>query len=41
MAQTKTNAMRILDSLGIKYETHHYEYNDGTIDGVSVAKKNQ
>ncbi len=37
--QTKTNAMRILDSKKIPYEIYTYESNDGKIDGVSVAKK--
>jgi len=37
--QTKTNAMRILDSKKIPYEIYTYEGNDGKIDGVSVAKK--
>ena len=38
MAQTKTNAMRILDSAGISYKQHEYE-SDGFIDGVTVAHK--
>jgi Cys-tRNA(Pro)/Cys-tRNA(Cys) deacylase len=37
--QTKTNAMRILDSKKIPYEIYTYQSNDGKIDGVSVAKK--
>ena len=35
----KTNAMRILDSLKIKYNVMEYDVKDGAIDGVSVAKK--
>jgi Cys-tRNA(Pro)/Cys-tRNA(Cys) deacylase len=35
----KTNAMRILDKAGIKYNTYSYDHSDGLIDGVSVAKK--
>jgi len=35
MAQTKTNAMRILDSRKIQY--NHYEYDPNTTDGVLVA----
>lgn len=35
----KTNAMRILDSLGIEYDCLTYECEDGKIDGVSVAHK--
>lgn len=38
MAQTKTNAMRILDSAGIDYIQHEYE-SDGFVDGVTVAHK--
>ncbi|WP_077618000.1 Cys-tRNA(Pro) deacylase [Bacillus sinesaloumensis] len=39
MANGKTNALRILDSKKISYETYTYESNDGQIDGVSVANK--
>lgn len=35
----KTNAMRILDSMGIEYDYIAYECEDGKIDGVSVAQK--
>jgi Cys-tRNA(Pro)/Cys-tRNA(Cys) deacylase len=35
----KTNAMRILDKAGIKYNTYSYDHNDGLIDGISVASK--
>lgn len=38
VVQTKTNAMRILDSAGIVYQQHGYE-SDGFLDGVSVAHK--
>jgi Cys-tRNA(Pro)/Cys-tRNA(Cys) deacylase len=36
---SKTNAMRILDKAGIKYNTYTYDHSDGLIDGVSVAEK--
>lgn len=36
---SKTNAMRILDSLNIEYDYMTYEAEDGHIDGVSVAHK--
>ncbi|GAA0076421.1 Cys-tRNA(Pro) deacylase [Clostridium sp. CTA-5] len=39
MAQTKTNAMRILDTNNITYQTYNYENKDGKIDGVVVAHK--
>ncbi|WP_462410164.1 Cys-tRNA(Pro) deacylase [Neobacillus sp. Marseille-QA0830] len=39
MAQSKTNAMRILDSHKIDYEMLTYDNKDGKIDGVSVAEK--
>lgn len=35
----KTNAMRDLEKLSIKYEAFSYEPEDGKIDGVSVAAK--
>lgn len=34
--ETKTNAMRLLDSLGIEYELHTYECKE-FIDGVHIA----
>ena len=37
--QQKTNAMRILDSNKIEYNTYSYEVNDNHIDGISVAHK--
>ena len=37
--ETKTNAMRILDSTKIDYKTHSYENKDNKIDGVAVAHK--
>lgn len=37
--ETKTNAMRILESAGIPYQLHTYEVSDGRIDGKSVAEK--
>lgn len=39
MKINKTNAMRILDSINIKYDYMTYESEDGKIDGVSVAHK--
>lgn len=36
---SKTNAMRILDSMNIEYDYITYECEDGKIDGVSVAHK--
>lgn len=41
MAQTKTNAMRILDKLAIPYKTYEYEHEEGAIDGISVAERIQ
>ncbi len=38
---TKTNAMRQLDKLNIKYDVHEYDASDGKIDGVAVAQKIQ
>jgi Cys-tRNA(Pro)/Cys-tRNA(Cys) deacylase len=35
----KTNAIRILESLGIKFETASYEFTEDEIDALSVAKK--
>ena len=37
--ETKTNAMRLLDSNKINYTTHSYENKDNKIDGVAVAHK--
>ena len=37
--ETKTNAMRILESAGIAYTLHTYDVSDDLVDGVSVAKK--
>ena len=39
MSETKTNAMRMLDSARIPYQIYHYTVEDGHIDGVSVANK--
>ncbi|GGI13469.1 Cys-tRNA(Pro) deacylase [Gottfriedia solisilvae] len=39
MSGSKTNAMRILDSKKVQYQTFSYEVTDGKIDGVSVANK--
>lgn len=38
MANFKTNAMRMLDTANVSYETYTYE-SDGDFDGQSVAKK--
>lgn len=35
----KTNAMRILDRMGVAYTAHEYDHADGRIDGVAVAEK--
>ena len=37
--ETKTNAMRLLDSNKISYTTHSYENKDNKIDGIAVANK--
>ncbi|HBJ1646012.1 cysteinyl-tRNA(Pro) deacylase [Clostridium botulinum] len=37
--ESKTNAMRILDSSKIEYTTYNYQNKDGKIDGVAVANK--
>lgn len=39
MAQSKTNAMRLLDKENITYNVYTYESTDGKIDGLSVAEK--
>lgn len=39
MKKVKTNAMRILDKLGISYNTYCYSCDDDFVDGVSVAEK--
>jgi len=39
MEHIKTNAMRILDKAGIKYQSYSYDASDGNIDGISVAGK--
>ncbi|MGE7119257.1 Cys-tRNA(Pro) deacylase [Peribacillus sp. NPDC046944] len=39
MGASKTNAMRILDKMKIKYEMMSYDANDGKIDGITVANK--
>lgn len=35
----KTNAMRILDKMKVKYEVITYDIKDNKIDGISVSKK--
>lgn len=37
--ETKTNAMRLLETANIVYTLHTYDVEDGLIDGLSVAKK--
>ena len=37
--ETKTNAMRLLDTAGVAYQVHTYDTEDGAIDGISVAEK--
>lgn len=37
--QSKTNAMRLLERLGIPYTAHSYDTADGAIDGMAVAAK--
>lgn len=39
MANTKTNAQRILEKAGISFTAHSYSTDDGKIDGVAVANK--
>ena len=39
MANSKTNAMRILDAKKVHYEMLSYDNKDGKIDGVSTAQK--
>jgi Cys-tRNA(Pro)/Cys-tRNA(Cys) deacylase len=39
VAQSKTNAIRILDSKKVSYQLMTYDNKDGKIDGVSVAQK--
>jgi len=39
MAESKTNAQRILEREKIAYTAHSYDASDGHIDGVSVAEK--
>ncbi|MDR2606145.1 MAG: Cys-tRNA(Pro) deacylase [Oscillospiraceae bacterium] len=35
----KTNAIRILDSAGVRFTAAEYDVSDGRTDGVSVARK--
>lgn len=39
MSKIKTNAMRILDTHNIEYNTITYNTKDGKVDGISVAEK--
>ncbi len=38
MAESKTNAMRILERAKIKYSMHTYPHGDEAVDGVNVAR---
>jgi len=35
----KTNAIRILESIGVRHSVHEYDISDGKVDGISVALK--
>lgn len=39
MPNLKTNAMRILDRENIEYNSYRYDYDDGAVDGITVAEK--
>ncbi|WP_042199316.1 Cys-tRNA(Pro) deacylase [Paenibacillus camerounensis] len=39
MQISKTNALRMLDAKGIRYEVHLYDNEDGAIHGTAVAEK--
>ncbi len=39
MAQSKTNAMRILERAGVPYKMYSYESSGQVLDGVCVAQK--
>ena len=39
MKEIKTNAMRILDKAKVSYTAHHYEPEEGKVDGIYVADK--
>ncbi|RHW40282.1 Cys-tRNA(Pro) deacylase [Neobacillus notoginsengisoli] len=39
VSKTKTNAMRLLDSMKANYSMLSYEVTDGKVDGISVAEK--
>ncbi|MFF2479376.1 Cys-tRNA(Pro) deacylase [Paenibacillus sp. NPDC058071] len=39
MAETKTNAMRMLERAKVPYRIHHYDNEDGQIHGEAVAVK--
>ena len=39
VSKTKTNAMRLLDSIKADYSMLSYEISDGKVDGISVAEK--
>lgn len=34
----KTNAMRILDSLSIQYDVHHYEWDEDHLDAIHASE---
>lgn len=39
MAEEKTNVMRLLDQKKIPYTPHTYDVSDGSLDGVTAAKR--
>ena len=36
---TKTNALRIVESTGVRFAVHEYDVSDGKLDGVTAAAK--
>ena len=36
---TKTNALRIVESAGVRFAVHEYDVSDGKLDGVTAAAK--
>jgi len=36
---TKTNALRIVEAAGVKFQIYEYDLTDGRLDGVSAAEK--
>lgn len=39
MSNLKTNPMRILEKEKIKYKSYSYDYENGPVDGITVAKE--